>query len=291
MKKILSVIMMTAVICLNFAACKMGAEETSSVESQGFETAKEISVISREAGAGIRSAFANAFALAEEGAEDVIHSAATLKNSTKDVVSAVKNDAYSIAYLPLSQITDDVKVLSVDSVMPNAENIKNGKYKYTHNLNAITLKETSSEAEDFLSFILSKEGQQIITQQGLVSNSDTGEFSSKKPKGDLNVYCTDSAEELLKKLKKAYEEINGELEIDISVYNSKAALEKIKEKTDIAIITRELTGSEQENFKENTFAKDGVAVVVNKNNTRTNVTAQNIKDIFSGKKTIWKDID
>ena len=289
MKKILTTAVLTIALVLSFAACDMGGNESSSSGAQS-DAAKQIQVISREAGAGIRSVFATAFELVEEGADDLINTAATIKNVGKDVVSEVKNAPHAIAYAPLSQVTDDVKVLTVDSVLPNSENIKNGKYKHTLNLTAVTLKETSPEAEDFLSFILSKEGQEIITQQGLVSSSDTGAFSSKKPEGELKIYCADSYEEILEKLEDAYEKINDNLDIDIETKNSKTALENLKDKKEMAIITRQLSENEKDKFKENRFAKDAIAIIVNKENTRSDVSSKHIKEIFSGITKNWKDL-
>lgn len=289
MKKILTTAVLTIALVLSFAACDMGGNESSSSGTQS-DAAKQIQVISREAGAGIRSVFATAFELVEEGAEDLLHSSATIKNAGKDVVSEVKNTPHAISYVPLSQATEDVKVLNVDSIEPSGENIKNGKYKHIYTLTAVTLKETSPEAEDFLSFILSKEGQEIITQQGLVSSSDTGAFSSKKPEGDLKIYCADSHEEILEKLEDAYEKINDNLDIDIETKNSKTALENLKDKKEMAIITRSLTDSEKEKFKENRFAKDAIAIIVHKDNTRSDVSSKHIKEIFSGNTKNWKDL-
>ena len=138
--------------------------------------------------------------------------------------------------------------------------------------------------------ILSKEGQEIITEQGLVSSSDTGAFSSKKPEGEFKIYCVDSHEELLKKLKEAYEKINDKLDIDIETKNSKTALESIEGKNQMAIITRKLSEGEKEKFKENRFAKDALAIIVHKDNTRNDISSKHIKDIFSGNTKNWKDL-
>jgi len=289
MKKILTAAILTFSLILSLAACDIGTTENSSSGAIS-DAAKQIQVISREAGAGIRSVFSEAFELIEDGTEDLIHTAATIKNAGKDVISEVKNAPHSIAYLPLSQVTDDVKLLTVDSVMPSAENIKNGKYKHTLTLTAVTLKEASPEAEDFISFILSKEGQEIVTQQGLVSSGDTGAFSSKNPEGKLKIYCADSHEEILEKLEEAYEKINDKLNIDIENKNSKTALESLKEKEEMAIIAGKLSGNEKEKFKENSFAKDAIAIIVNKENTRSDVSSKHIKEIFSGNTKNWKDL-
>lgn len=289
MKKVLTAAVLILTLAFTLAACDMGGNDGSSSGALS-DTAKQIQVVSREMGAGIRSVFTEAFDLVKDGAEDLVHSAATIKNAGKDVVSEVKNAPHAISYAPLSQVTDEVKVLTVDSVEPNAENVKNGKYKRIYNLTAVTLKETSPEAEDFLSFILSKDGQEIITEQGLVSSSDTGAFSSKKPEGELKIYCVDSHEELLKKLKEAYEKINDKLDIDIETKNSKTALESIEGKNQMAIITRKLSEGEKEKFKENRFAKDALAIIVHKDNTRNDISSKHIKDIFSGNTKNWKDL-
>ncbi len=63
----------------------------------------------------------------------------------------------------------DIKLLSVDSVAPTAENIKNGKYPIVTEIYAVTYEEQTNENVDkLLNWILSEEGQYILEETGYV---------------------------------------------------------------------------------------------------------------------------
>ncbi len=62
-----------------------------------------------------------------------------------------------------------VKFLSLDGVAPTKENIATGKYPFFRPLYLATGKGVSAEAKKLLEFVLSKEGQDIISNQGTVN--------------------------------------------------------------------------------------------------------------------------
>lgn len=61
-------------------------------------------------------------------------------------------------------------------------------------------------------------------------------------------------------------------------------------RTDIGLSSRALKDSELEKLNATTVAYDGIVVVVNKDNTVNNLTTEQIKDIFTGKITSWKEL-
>lgn len=63
----------------------------------------------------------------------------------------------------------DIKLVSIDGVAPNAENIKNGTYPIVTPIYAVTYEEqTNQNVNLLLDWILSEEGQSIITETGYV---------------------------------------------------------------------------------------------------------------------------
>lgn len=63
----------------------------------------------------------------------------------------------------------DVKMISVDGVYPNEENIRNGSYPIVSNFYAIYRADnTNPNIESMIDWILSEEGQQIINESGYV---------------------------------------------------------------------------------------------------------------------------
>ena len=47
---------------------------------------------------------------------------------------------------------------------------------------------------------------------------------------------------------------------------------------------------EESGLTSTAIAKDGIAVIVNKENTYTNLTMDQIKSIYTGETTVWSDI-
>lgn len=97
----------------------------------------------------------------------------------------------------------------------------------------------------------------------------------------------------------AWAEAFNELHPDVDVVvtgtgsgNGIAAL--INGTTDIAMASRKMKSAEREQIKgtpvEYTVAKDGLAVIVNPNNTVDSMTMEQIKDIFTGKITNWREL-
>ena len=63
---------------------------------------------------------------------------------------------------------------------PTAENVKNGSYSVSRPFNIVTKDDLSAEAEDFISFILSADGQAIVESEGYVSVSGAETYKSSE---------------------------------------------------------------------------------------------------------------
>jgi len=87
-----------------------------------------------------------------------------------DIIQAVAHDAngigYAIIYLPKNL---DVKAVSIDGVAPTAVSVNQGLYPYARVLHLFTAKGKESDAaHDFIQFIQSFCGQQIVHEMGFV---------------------------------------------------------------------------------------------------------------------------
>ena len=73
-------------------------------------------------------------------------------------------------YIDRLYINKNIKILSVDGVEPNDDNVRNNMYSFTASYNAVI---RSTDAYDvggkFLNWLLSKEGQSVIAQAGYVT--------------------------------------------------------------------------------------------------------------------------
>lgn len=61
-------------------------------------------------------------------------------------------------------------------------------------------------------------------------------------------------------------------------------------RADIGLSSRALKDQEQEKLQGIDVAYDGIVIVVNKSNKLTDITTEQIKDVFTGKITNWKDL-
>jgi phosphate transport system substrate-binding protein len=96
------------------------------------------------------------------------------QSGSKDVVALVANTASAIGYSGMGYKTDEVKVLKVSrkkgepGVEPSVENTKNGSYPITRPLQIYTVGEPTGAVKEYLDWIVSPEGQQIVLDQGYV---------------------------------------------------------------------------------------------------------------------------
>jgi phosphate transport system substrate-binding protein len=88
-------------------------------------------------------------------------------------VAAYKNyeNAIGYSFLFYSQemiVNDEIKLLALDNVMPNKENIENGLYPFIVDFYAITLGNETENTALFINWILSQQGQNLIENTGYV---------------------------------------------------------------------------------------------------------------------------
>ena len=89
------------------------------------------------------------------------------------IVQAVAADANGIGYsgIELARLPG-AKLLSVEGVEPNAATVHSGKYPYARVLRFYTNKARESQAaKDFIQFVLSEHGQEVVVQMGFTPKS------------------------------------------------------------------------------------------------------------------------
>jgi len=96
--------------------------------------------------------------------------AAGIKTSTNytGIVQAVAKDANGIGYSSIDlPKAGGVKAISIGGIVPTVESINQGKYPYSRVLRLHTNKaKESSATRDFVQFVQSKRGQEILAQMG-----------------------------------------------------------------------------------------------------------------------------
>jgi len=206
-------------------------------------------------------------------------------------MTTVAGNKNSIGYISLGSLNDTVKAVKIDGTEPTVENIKNNAYKVFRPFNIATKEDLSELAQDFIRFILSKDGQKVVEDNGYIAFSEEGPYSGTKPSGKIVVAGSSSVTPVMEKLKEAYLKLNTNAEIEIQISDSTTGMNSVMEGTcDIGMTSRELTEGELKSLKSTVIAMDGLAVIVNKENTISNITSDQIKAIFKGEITSWNDV-
>lgn len=261
-----------------------------------FDTSSDISVVSREDGSGTRGAFIELFGVEEKDANgdkvDYTTDEAIIANSTEIVMTTVAGDDYAIGYSSLGSLNDTVKAVKIDGAEPTADNINNGSYTISRPFNIATKGDVSNVAQDFINYIMSADGQQIIEDNGYIKASDAGAFESNGASGKIVVAGSSSVTPVMEKLQEAYQKVNSGAEIEIQESDSTTGMTAAMDGTcDIGMASRELKDTEIDGgLTATVIAKDGIAIIVNKNNPTKDLTKDQVNSIFRGEVTTWDEV-
>ena len=167
---VLAVVGMTGVMMAgcgsSLAAANTDSDAASQDQASDWDSSNDISIVSREDGSGTRGAFIELFGIEEKQGDqkvDMTTEDAQITNNTSVMLTTVAKDDYAIGYVSLGSLDDSVKALKIDGAEATEENIKDGSYKVSRPFNIATKGDPTNEvAKDFIDYILSKDGQQVI---------------------------------------------------------------------------------------------------------------------------------
>ena len=278
------------------------AETTTAAAETTTEAAKDsalegpITVISREDGSGTRGAFIELFGIEvknDAGEKvDMTTDDAEITNSTSVMMTTVAGNKAAIGYVSLGSLDESqVKAVLIDGAEATAENVKSGTYKVSRPFNIATKGDPDGLAKDFIDFILSEEGQAVVEENGYVSEGNTGAFEGTKPEGKITVGGSSSVTPVMEKLKEAYTAVNPNATIEVQQSDSTTGMTSTIDGTyDIGMASRELKDEEAAQLTPQVIALDGIAVIVNKENPITELTSEDVLNIYTGVTTDWSEI-
>lgn len=255
-----------------------------------------INVISREDGSGTRGAFIELFGIQEEknGEKvDMTTEDASITNSTSVMMTTVAGDENAIGYISLGSLNDTVKAVKIDGAEATAENVADESYKVSRPFNIVTGEKASEAAQDFVSYIMSADGQQIIEDNGYIkADAEAGAYEATDAEGKVVVAGSSSVSPVMEKLKEAYEAVNKNVTVEVQQSDSTTGVTSAAEGIcDIGMASRELKDEEKElGLTATVIAQDGIAVVVNTSNEIEDLTSDQVKAIFTGETTEWEDL-
>lgn len=271
------------------------AEADTKTASSDFDPSKEINVCSREDGSGTRGAFIELFGVEQknDAGEKVDYTTddAAITQSTGVMMTTISQDEYAIGYISLGSLDNSVKSVDIDGVEATVDNIKSGDYKIARPFNIATKDDISDVAKDFITFIMSADGQAVIADNGYIS-SEGEAYESTKQSGKITVAGSSSVTPVMEKLKEAYEAINPDVTVEINQSDSTTGMNSAMEGIcDIGMASRELKDSELAGgLTPTVIAMDGITVIVSNDNPVENLTSEQVKNVYTGDITTWDSL-
>lgn len=295
LKKVLSMVVLSTLAVTNLAGCGGSDADTA----QQAETSSAISVISREDGSGTRGAFVELFGVEQKNEagekEDMTTEEASITNSTSVMMTTVAGNVNAIGYISLGSLNDTVKAVNIDGVAPSVDAIKGGSYKISRPFNVVpNVAGLTPEAQDFMNYIMSADGQAVVEENGYIASVDNAEaYTGGNMSGKVIVAGSSSVTPVMEKLKEAYVALNPDMTVEVQMSDSSTGVTSAIDGTcDLGMASRELKDSETEKGAVSTaIALDGIAVIVNNDAAITDLTAEQVKDIYTGVVTDWSQLN
>lgn len=303
MKKIAAAVMMVSMVAVTAVGCgssngtdTKGADANQSDATSDWDETSDVTIVSREDGSGTRGAFIELFGIEEKQDDgtkvDMTTTDAQITNNTSVMLTTVADNEYAIGYVSLGSLNDSVKALKIDGAEATAENIENGSYKVSRPFNIAVKKDLNNKvAKDFMSFIMSTEGQKVVADEKYIAVADVKDYAGTKPSGSCVVGGSSSVSPLMEKLIEAYKAVNPNASIGLQTSDSTTGMTStIEGSYDIGMASRELKEEEAAELEPTVIATDGIAVVVNNANPLDELSADQVKDIYVGNVSTWDEI-
>lgn len=129
------------------------------------------------------------------------------------------------------------------------------------------------------------------TFTGCGSNEDESGNGESTGKTTVSISGSTSVGPLMLKVQENYEAVNENITLEVQENGSGAGIKDvINGVSEIGMSSRELKSDESSQVDGTIIAHDGIALLVNPNNKVTNITLEQVKDIYTGKITNWKEL-
>ncbi|MCL2819722.1 MAG: substrate-binding domain-containing protein [Oscillospiraceae bacterium] len=271
--RIVTVMVLGLSLMLGLVACGGG----------GFDTSRNITVLAREDGSGTKSAFMDIIGLKDKPDPAGV----IIQPSTAAINAEVRNNTTAIAYESLGFVADDVKKLSVDGVEPTVDNINSGSYQIARPL-AVVYHESSLSDEvvkAFFDFMQSSEAQAIINEEGFVPvlSSASAYTVNGALSGTIDVSGSTSVQPLMIELAAAFEHLQPNVSVNVSGGGSGTGYNNAEEGvSDFGMVSEVFNSERAPSCTFTNIARDGIAVIVHKDNPLTSITMEQLRGIFDG---------
>ena len=126
---------------------------------------------------------------------------------------------------------------------------------------------------------------------GEVTDSNENNETPDEISGTVSTDGSTSMESVIGYLMEAYMELNDAVTVTYHPPGSGSGIQAVTEgRCDIGLASRNLTDEELESLDETVLAIDGIAIIVNPENTVTDLTIEQIAGIYTGTITNWSEV-
>jgi phosphate transport system substrate-binding protein len=141
---------------------------------------RAITVVTREEGSGTRETFQNLVL----GKKEEISLGALVQDSNGAIRQVVSDDPNAIGFISLGLVNERVKALKMDGIEATVENVRAQRYKIVRPFLFVFKTPPQGVAKDFLGYVLSPKGQELLMREGLVSMEQSAPVEARKKKNE-----------------------------------------------------------------------------------------------------------
>lgn len=124
---------------------------------------EDIIPVAREEGSGTRGSFEDMIM-----GDVAISDACLVQDSNGAVREIIATTPQGIGYISVGLVDEREKALAIDGIKATLANLITGKYRFSRPFLLLFLEEPSGEVKKFIDYVLSKEAQDVIKQDGLI---------------------------------------------------------------------------------------------------------------------------
>ena len=125
----------------------------------------EIVVVSREDGSGSRDAFQE---IVDYSSGELVRSA-IVASGNGNIKTTVAMNKHAVGFISFEYIDESISTVDINGVEATAENVLQDKYSLSRPFLFVHKEENlSQEGQQFIDFILSSEGQEIVLEAGVI---------------------------------------------------------------------------------------------------------------------------
>ncbi|MCL1051191.1 phosphate ABC transporter substrate-binding protein [Shewanella abyssi] len=132
---------------------------------------RPIVVVTRENGSGTRGAFEEIMKLQRTVNGHIVTAItprAQVGNGNGMIKTIVANNPYAIGYISLGSVDSSLRAIDVDGIAATDDNIATGDYQIARPFIVLMDKDAPRNAQDFIDYILSEDGQGIVASEGYI---------------------------------------------------------------------------------------------------------------------------